>query len=151
MDENVVDIVVLERRKEALAFVGLAHGWQDTGSVLKVRMRGEAPEVVPLLELDTAPQAVVAENGDTALLLTNDRLRRIGSDGTAVDLCAVNYQALYPRSLVLAPSGAVYVGMRHYVGRIWPGVASRRCIAEWFVPDGCRRFAAKDLDCVCTK
>jgi hypothetical protein len=69
-------------------------------------------------------------------------------DGRIENLCRVDFEGLYPRSLAVTPNGSVYVGMRHYVARIEaPG--ERDCTVEWFVPEGCARFVERDVDCVC--
>ena len=53
----------------------------------------------------------------TLTVATHDRLLRIHIDTRKIDVLLANafWGGLYPNSLVVAPSGAVYLGMRHGV------------------------------------
>ena len=70
----------------------------------------------------------------TLTVATHDRLLRVHLDTRKIDVLLANgfWGGLYPNSMIVAPSGAVYLGMRH-------GVVEVKRIdtvynAKWLIP-----------------
>lgn len=148
-DDNVVAILPVNEGSAAFVVAGLAHLGLDTGRVIRLRAREALPLVEELLDLGTEPQAAAAQPDGSVLVLTNTRLLGFQTGGGHFGLCTVNYDALYPRSMVVMPTGDIFIGMRHYVSRIRWTDDRMRCSVEWFVPKNCNRFVEQDFDCVC--
>lgn len=146
--ENVISILPTQGGTEALVFVGLAHLGSDRGHVLKFRVADGHPKLTEVADLRTEPQSVLLEDDGSALVLTNKHLRRLSSDGEIANLCDVDYWGLYPRSLAVLPTGDVYVGMRHFVGRVRPAPGGT-CSVEWFAPSDCPHFIGGSEKCEC--
>jgi hypothetical protein len=70
--------------------------------------------------------------------------------GSAEDTAAWfggKYGGLYPTSIAVLRSGAIYVGMRHFVTRLTPKGSSYE--EDWLVPSDCLRFVHLDFRCAC--
>lgn len=144
--DNIVGFA--ETSTAVLAFAGLAHGGLDTGKVLKIVGDTAADrKVETLVDLGSAPRAIVAETPDSFLVLTANSLMRVKASGTTEKLFSTRYAYLYPNSMIVSASGVIHIGMRHFVVRLMPMSEGYR--EEWFVPSGCTQFTERDLDCVC--
>jgi hypothetical protein len=130
------------------AFTGLAHLSNDNGEVVKIVGVKNAPrKIETLVNLGSAPRAFITESNDSFLILTTKSLVRVKLSGTMVKILSTRYGQLYPNSMVVSPSGIIYIGMRHFVTRLTP--TSDGYLEEWLVPNGCRRFKEHNFDCVC--
>jgi hypothetical protein len=139
--ENVQGIGKDERA--FYVFQGLAHLGVDQGRVLKVQQesgRRWVPTV--LVDLGSAPAAVLQEAPGTWLVATSSGLSRVSSRGTAERVWEQKKVGqLYPSSIVRTGDGVVYIGMRAWVVRLTalnPGPAR----AELLAPASCPSFAA---------
>ena len=67
------------------------------------------------VDLKGAPVAAVNGTDRTLTVATDDRLLRVHLDTRKIDVLLANafWGGLYPNSIVVGPSGAVYFGMRH--------------------------------------
>jgi hypothetical protein len=146
--ENVHGFI--ETSQGVLVLVGLAHMGLDSGKVLLVPyVVGSQSDLKTLLPLDGAPQAFTKLPGDAALVVTTQGVSRVSSIGSSETLAQSKFGMLYPNSVVSAPDGTIYVGMRLFVVRLVK--RSHDYAEQWLVPDNCRHFSIRDLDCLCTK
>lgn len=131
-----------------LVFVGLAHMFQDSGKVLIVPYKiTSKADLRTLVELDGAPQAVSKLSDDTALVITTQGISQISSSGVSKTLLRRGFGSLYPNSIVSTSDSAIYAGMRLFVIRLVP--ESGEYTEQWLVPDNCKHFRIRDLQCVC--
>lgn len=143
--ENVVGLAPAS--EGFFVFTGLAHLGTDRGGVLLASRGASGWEARKLAELGSAIWAFAAESSESVLALTTKRLVRVQASGKIDVLLETRYRGLYPNSLALAEDGAMYVGMRHFITRLTPGASGYT--QEWFVPESCRRFELRGIDCVC--
>jgi hypothetical protein len=144
-EDNVVGLA--RARGRILAIVGLAHGVINSGRVLQISKSGAVWQASPFAGLNAAPQAFVAEPDGALLVLTTDGLTRIDETGRSRQVRSLGYHSLYPASMIRLASGALYVGMRHFLVRLSP--TDSGYWEEWFVPAECMRFRLADDDCIC--
>jgi hypothetical protein len=146
--ENVHGFI--ETPQGVLVIAGLAHMGLDSGKVLIVPYAvNSQSDLKTLMDLDGAPGAFTKLSADTALVVTTHGISRISSSGLRKTLLRSDFSALYPNSVVSTTDGTIYVGMRLFVVRLLH--QSGKYTAQWLVPDSCRHFKVRDLDCVCTK
>ncbi len=101
-----------------------------------------------ILQLGSSPDTFTQASETTWLILTSDALFRF-SDGERMEkLVAVNYSSLYPNSMVLDPSGDIFIGMRHFVTHLKKTRIGYE--EEWLVPAGCETIVQKKYKCECT-
>jgi hypothetical protein len=143
-DVNVRGIVRIGDR--ILALVGLAHGSKDSGDVVEISKFADTWRSRHLISLPGAPEAFAVENTQGLLVLTTQGLVRIVDRGVQ-QLTYNGYAPLFPSSIVKMPSGALYIGLRHFIVRLSPAEAGYA--EDWFVPRNCLRFVATEADCVC--
>ena len=128
---------------------GLAHMGQDAGSVGVVeRDRAGALVLTRLSVLPSAPQAVGVSGASGTLVATNTGVVRVERTGTVREIAAIDAGGLYPRSIVEAANGVLFVGMRRYVLAIEP--SSRPARVSWYTDAACPRFRpVPPADCRC--
>ena len=100
------------------------------------------------VELGTAAEVAIHHPKYGLLIVAIDAL--ISYDGkTPRKLQSLDLGGLYPNSIALGPSNAVYVGMRYAVARIDLEEAGPR--TSWLVPPTCRSLekAPGSSDCEC--
>jgi hypothetical protein len=114
-----------------------------------VLVSGEPGHPAKLLAtLGSAPSVVVEEPPGAFLVLTTKGLLRVKATGAVENLGQLKpLWALYPNSMVRAPSGVLFVGMRHFVARLT--LAGGRLAATWLVPSNCKDFAVEGMGCKC--
>lgn len=144
--ENIVGFAKTSTGVFALA--GLAHLGFDNGKVLKIVGDAEANrKIETLVDLGSAPRTFASKSPESLLVLTTNSFVRVKTSGTIEKLFSTKYEQLYPNSMVILPSGIVYIGMRHFVTRLTPTNEGYK--EEWLVPSGCTQFKERDFDCVC--
>jgi hypothetical protein len=119
-----------------LALDGIAHGLTNRGQLIRLaKGKDNLWHSERFVDLEGAPEAAVKGPDGTLLVATYDRLLRVdlGSkkrEVLAEDAC---WQDLYPKSMILTPSGTVYLGMRHGVAEI----AKEGTVYKvtWLIPD----------------
>ena len=147
--ENIISLLSTADEAVVLVVVGIAHMGIDQGRLLRFRYIDGRPTLTPLVNLGTEPQVVLLDPEGTALVLTNNDLRRVHLDGSSETLCNANYWGLYPTSMAVLASGEIYVGMRHFLGSLIPS-SNASCAIQWFVPADCPRFVLRGADqCAC--
>jgi hypothetical protein len=118
-----------------LALEGIAHGTTSVGRIIRLtkgeegRWRSEH-----FVDLKGAPEAAVKGSDGTLTVATHDRLLRVHLDTRKIDVLLSNafWGSLYPNSMILAPSGTVYLGMRHGVVEVERIDAAYK--AKWLIP-----------------
>ena len=147
-EENVVGFV--DSSLGVLVLIGLAHMGIDEGKVLRVGEGNEGERQVDVLaDLKEAPRTFAIESPNSILVLTTNRLVRVLTTGKMEELLSTKYGLLYPNSMTLSKTGAIHVGMRHFVTRLTPMNGSYK--EEWFVPVDCQRFRLREYDCLCLR
>jgi hypothetical protein len=147
-EENVHGFV--ETTQGVLVFVGLDHMDTDSGKVMIVPYAiTSKTDLKTLVNLDGAPQAFTKLSADTALVVTTHGISRITATGASERLLSRSFGMLYPNSIVSAPDGTIYAGMRLFVVRLM--LRSGGFTEQWLVPEHCEKFHVQGFDCVCTK
>lgn len=121
---------------EVLVVSGLAHLGLRRGEVRHLRRQPETGrwEVVRSLTLGGAAEQFVAHPDGGLLVLLDDGLLRY-REGSPERLVRSEYGSLYPNSMVLGPSGSLFVGMRYAVVEFRKDGAGYR--EQWWVPPSC--------------
>ena len=105
---------------------------------------GWTRQVIGRLRQET--YAAVGDSDGSLIVLTEERLQRFapgtGKTETLVDDGV--WDSLYPNSMVIAPSGAVFAGMRHGVARIEKMEKEDEYRVTWLLPD--KRIADRDKE-----
>jgi hypothetical protein len=104
-----------------LVVEGLAHGFASDGSI--VRLSRDATgrwRTDPFCKLDHAPYATAKAADGSLVIVTSKQLIRVNPSSKKIDIIADDmfWGTLYPNSIVIAPSGAIYIGTRHGVAKI---------------------------------
>jgi hypothetical protein len=123
-----------------LTLEGLAHGSMSKGRVARLSRDGNGRWLTEaLVDLGHAPYAAVKDVDGSLIVATTNRLLRIdpASKKTVVMLDHVFWRSLYPNSIVVAPSGTIFVGMRHGVAKVEKKETSYK--VSWLLPD--KKFA----------
>ena len=118
-----------------LALEGIAHGTTSRGRVIRlVRGPGGRWQSVPFTDLGGAPEAAVLSPDGFLTVATHERLVRVHATTGKLDVLLSDafWGGLYPNSLAVAPSGTVYIGMRHGVARVEKAGAGYE--ARWLLP-----------------
>jgi hypothetical protein len=156
-DENVHGFV--RTQFGTLAFVGLDHMSLRSGKVLIIG-GGDIgpPSTTVLADLGESPGAFALAPDGSVVLVTSSKIYRIKSPGVIETIGSAEdtparfggkFGGLYPTSVAVLRSGAIYVGMRHFVIRLTPKGSSYA--EDWLVPSHCRRFVdlGFQFGCVC--
>lgn len=131
---NVVDLV--PTRAGVLAFEGLAHGHLTAGTLSRLARGGDGRwRSETVLDLGALPWAVAEAADGSLVVATSERLLRLQPETLKVDVILPHlpWKLAYPNSMVIDPSGTIYVGMRRYVARIKRQKTAYRL--RWLVPD----------------
>jgi hypothetical protein len=118
----------------------------DTGQVCQSQTLNVRRSTV-LADLGESPQAFALAPDGSVVLVTSEKIHRIKSPGMIETIRSAKYGLLYPNSVAVLRSGAIYVGMRHFVTRLRPKVSSFE--EDWLVPSDCLRFVDLGYRCVC--
>ena len=89
----------------------------------------------PFVDLGGGPEAAAMGIDGSLTVATEDRLLRIHLDTRGIDVLLKEscWAGLYPNSIILAPSGSVYLGMRHVVVEVKKEGAAYK--AKWLIPN----------------
>jgi len=104
---------------ELFALEGLAHMAEDRGQVLRiVRGSNDKWSSERVVNLGSAPGAGTRDKDGSLIIVTNKRLMRVRV-GKPVETLLDNvfWSYLYPNSVIIDGSGAVYIGMRKGVAK----------------------------------
>ena len=119
-----------------LALEGLTHVSRSRGRLVRLnqgpdgRWRSE-----PFVDLDEAPEVALKDADGSLLLASHDRLLRIDPSTRKVDVLVKNafWGGLYPTSMIVAPTGEIYIGMRHGVARVESQAKAWK--VQWLLPN----------------
>jgi len=143
--ENVRGLVALGP-EAAMSIEGLAHLGMSEGAVRWIERRQGTFEAAAVTKLPDAPSTFVA-TGDGVYVLTTSSLVRIGRDRRVATVQPVRTSGLYPDSMAIDATGALWIGMRQFVLRLSP--AGGRYTETWLAREDCRHAEQVNLDCVC--
>jgi hypothetical protein len=104
-----------------LAIEGLAHRGRSAGRIIRlVRDGGGRWRSEDLIDLKHVPEVAVKEADGSLFIATTDRLLRVVPSDTKVEVIHDHafWGGLYPNSIVVAPGGRIYLGMRHGVAKL---------------------------------
>ncbi len=117
------------------ALEGIAHMSISRGQIVKL-VKGAPGRWMSsrFVDLGGAPEVGVVAPDGLLTVATHDRLLRVNlvTKGMEVLLANAFWGGLYPTSMVIAPSGAVYIGMRHGVAEVEKAGGAFR--AKWLIP-----------------
>jgi len=119
-----------------LAIEGLAHLSRSEGKVARLSRDASgrwASEV--LVDLGHAPDAAAQDVDGSLVVATTGRLLRVfpATKKVEVLLDRAFWGGLYANSLVIAPAGTIFVGMRHGVAKVETGKTSPK--VSWLLPN----------------
>jgi hypothetical protein len=125
-----------ETKAGLLASEGLAHGFRSVGQIVRLakgsdgRWRSER-----FVDLNAAPVAAVLSGDANLIVATTNRLLRVDLPSRKVYVLVDHgfWGGLYPKSMMIAPSGEIYLGMRHGVAKFAKVDGIYR--TRWLVPD----------------
>lgn len=131
---GVSNTVSLKRAMgRVFAFSGTSHMGVSAGELSRIERRGDRWRSCMVRNLEGAPQAVVADTANSWLALVAGglfpaeragALVRVRTDGALLKLAQPAFlgagSGLFANSMVKLPDATLYVGMRHFVGRLVP-------------------------------
>lgn len=144
-DVNVHGLVALAPDL-AMALEGLAHMSIDEGAVQWIERAGTKLDASKKTPLPGAPGAFVAADDGAYVLTTSDLVKVTKARDVRV-VQPVRTGGLYPDSMAIDATGALWVGMRQFVLRLTPH--QDRYTETWFVPEACQQMEIADLECHC--
>jgi hypothetical protein len=141
----------LQSAQGLLALEGLSHLGIDRGQIIRVS-RGAGGEWTsePFVDLGQASRAGTRVNDGSLIVVTTDRLLRVRPN-TQVDILLERaiWNGLYPNSVIIDGSGAIYIGMRGGVAKITQ-VTGKRTVT-WLRPNqkamGAKKGAGELIRC----
>ena len=149
--EKLVDgpIVSLGTLSTMVVAVKQALGDDGKGEALQIVKRDTGWAAVPFATIPSNPRLTVTESDHSMLIITQQGLFRLRASGEVESIIRTNYDGLYPNSMVRSDSGAVYIGMRHFVTRLVP--SGGEWLEQWLIPEDCTRFQLDEklMECVC--
>jgi hypothetical protein len=104
-----------------IAIEGLEHGTISKGKAIRLSRNEQGHWFAePLIEFGEAPQVVLKDGDHTILVVTSKRLLRVNFSSKKVDILLDKafWSGLYPNSIVITPSGTIFIGMRHGIAKI---------------------------------
>lgn len=118
------------------ALEGLAHRRRSRGQIVRLQKDSTGHwRSSQHVDLDGAPEVGVLDSMGLLTVATHDRLLRVNLATKAIDVLLKDafWGGLCPVSMILTPSGTVYIGMRHGVA----GVEKRSgsYTAHWLIPN----------------
>ncbi len=148
LSDNVRAVVPID--SGILVLSGLAHMSMDFGNAFIF----SSPDGLNItlehsVHLDGAPSAYAKEADGSVLFVTTYGLCRITKSG---ELQRLTYfpkwtRMQYPNSMVVGTDGAIFIGMRMFVLRL--SAIPTGYNEDWLLPNSCRKFELRQLDCVC--
>jgi hypothetical protein len=145
IDRNVRNIVVTGASVSILT--GLEHGDRAEGMIYRGKRRGRGWAFEWMTDLKAGGEVATTSRSGSVTALTSNALVRLNQAGEVTKLADADYQDLEPNSIVGARDGSFYVGMRHFVLRLWEHRG--RWHEEWLVPKECTEFVQAEDDCLC--
>jgi hypothetical protein len=128
---------------------GLAHLTRSQGGIFEVTTdRPGGVGLRTVADLGACPYAADAVSGGL-VVASNRGIARVSLAGPVEWLSRTDYEPLRPRSIVVLPSGAVYVGMSRYVAELVPSAGGYT--ETWYVPRDCVHFKVDEAqnECEC--
>jgi hypothetical protein len=148
LSDNIRAVVPID--SGILVLSGLAHMSMDFGNAyIFSNPDGLNISLQHSVHLDGAPSAYAKEADGSVLFVTTYGLDKITKSG---ELQRLTYfpkwtSMQYPNSMVVANDGAIFIGMRMFVLRL--SATPTGYNEDWLLPNSCRKFEIRQLDCVC--
>lgn len=148
ISDNVRAVVTIDGG--ILVLSGLAHMSMDFGDAfIFSNPDGLNVSLQHSVNLNGEPSAYAKEPDGSVLFVTTFGLCRITKSG---ELQRLTYfprwmRQQYPNSMAIASDGSVFIAMRMFVLRLRAN--SGKYSEEWLLPNECRKFDLRNLDCVC--
>ena len=146
--DNVIDLI--PTASGLLAIEGLAHGGISRGKIVRLSRKKDGGWVTdPFLDLGHGPQVATTDADGSLVIATTNRLLRVAPASKKLDvlLDKVFWGGLYPNSIVIVPSGTIYLGMRHGIAKVEKAGANYK--VHWLLPPmeaGERTFRAREKE-----
>lgn len=116
-----------------LALEGLNHGTTSFGRLIRlVQVPGGRWRTEDVVDLKHRPVAAVKMPSGSLLIATTERVLRVSPTEKKVEILH-DGDSYYPNSMIVAPSGAVYIGMRHGVAKLEQQGGSYK--SRWLLPN----------------
>lgn len=132
-EENVIGFV--PSTHGLLVLDGISHLDLSHGRVLLLSASAEGPPTIRILaELPGAPYAFESTHPDTVIVGTDGGVFRVETSEAVIAL-SQSKDLPYPNSLVVGPSGVIYVGMMHFVLMLTPHEGAYK--ETWLGPKAC--------------
>jgi hypothetical protein len=130
---------------------GLSHLGARWGSIQHIRRHDGKWRVADTVSLGAAAEVAVQHPSLGIVIVTTDGILSY-QEGELATLAKVREGDLYPNSMVVAPDGTMYAGMRYTVARLTQ--SDRGIEIAWFVPPSCRSLEKRadlpyGIDCTC--
>lgn len=126
-----------------LVMTGLNHLTLRSGKLWLITGEdGGAPQVRELVDLSEQPEAFATLPDGSVIVATSGKVMSVSRDAAVTTIFESRppaYFSLYPTSIAQTNTGAIYIGMRHFVVRLTRAGSSIR--EEWLVPKDCPLFA----------
>jgi hypothetical protein len=148
LNDNVRAVVPIEGG--ILVLSGLAHMSLNFGNAfIFANPNGLNINLQYSVHLDGAPSAYAKEADGSVLFVTTYGLCRITKSGEVQRLIYFPKwtRMQYPNSMVVGTDGAIFIGMRMFVLRLSPTPTGYN--EDWLLPNSCRKFELRQLNCVC--
>jgi hypothetical protein len=148
LSDNVRAVIPID--SGILVLSGLAHMTMDFGNAfIFSNPDGLNISLQHSVHLDGSPSAYAKGADGSVLFVTTYGLDKITKSG---ELQRLTYfprwtRMQYPNSMVIATDGAIFIGMRMFVLRLT--ATSTGYNQDWLLPNSCRKFEIRELDCVC--
>jgi len=106
------------------------------------------PNAVLVANLEGAPRASFLSPDGSIVIVTLAQVIRLSPSGSTETILRVDFRGLFPNSIVEMADGVIYIGMRHFLGRLVPTGGGYQL--AWLLPADCPLFKPADHDCVCS-
>ena len=121
-------------------------GLRSSGEIFAISEdNGESMHLIA--NLDGMPQTFVQESDNFILVTTETGVFRVNPNGAVEALAHGLFWGVYPNSMAISHDGTIYIGMRMFVVRLIP--QSGGYTEEWLLPNECRSFKIRDMECAC--
>jgi len=133
-----------------LVLSGLAHMGTDFGNAfIFSNPNGLEMPLQRTMWLDGEPSAPAIASDGAVFFVTTYGLCKITRTGELQRLISFPKwtRQQYPNSMAISPDGTIFIGMRMFVLRLRATPAGYS--EDWLLPNDCRKFELRGLDCVC--
>jgi hypothetical protein len=124
----------LPSRVGLLALEGLGHLGLSRGKIIRLRKLNGRWATERFVDLGSAPYVAIQDVDGSIIVATSAELLRVQlNKKKTVLLSGSSWSGTYPNSMVRAPSGNLYLGMRYAVVKITRNKSAYK--AQWLIPN----------------